>query len=80
MLQKLAIYVPDLDPSEILGVGATEIRNSFPAADVPGIVHGYMDGLQAAYALTIGTAGVSTVISLASRWRTLKGVNTAAAV
>jgi MFS transporter, DHA2 family, glioxin efflux transporter len=80
MLDKLAIYVPDLNPSAILGVGATEIRNVFPADTVPGIVHGYMDGLRAAYALSIATAGIATFISLASRWQTLKGANTVGAV
>jgi len=45
----------------------------FPADVIPGIVDSYMSGLKVAYAVAIASAGISVLISGASKWRNLKG-------
>ncbi|KAG4436754.1 hypothetical protein IFR05_007772 [Cadophora sp. M221] len=64
---------PSTTPAEVLTVGVTEIRDHFAADVVPGIVASYMDGLQAAYAIAIASAGIAVLFSLCSKWTNLKG-------
>lgn len=66
-------YAPTVDPSEVLGVGVTEIRDHFDAAVVPGIVLSYLEGLKAAYAVAIACAGIAALLSLCAKWTNLKG-------
>ena len=75
VLKKLPIYVPSVNPVEVFAVGATELKNVFSAAELVGIKHAYMDGLHAAWAIAIASAGVALVVSLFSKWRNLKGLN-----
>ncbi|KAH6712870.1 putative HC-toxin efflux carrier [Leptodontidium sp. 2 PMI_412] len=64
---------PLTTPAEVLTVGVTEIRDHFAADVVPGIVASYMNGLQAAYAIAIASAGIAVLLSLCSKWTNLKG-------
>ncbi|CZS92185.1 hypothetical protein WAI453_000124 [Rhynchosporium graminicola] len=66
-------YAPLTTPAEVLAVGVTEIRDHFAAGIVPGIVKSYMEGLQAAYAIAIASAGIAVLFSLCSKWTNLKG-------
>nr|KMM65541.1 GliA [Coccidioides posadasii RMSCC 3488] len=52
--------------------GATQIRTTFPANNVPGIVLAYMTGTKVALAISIGGAGAAFITSLFSDW---KGLN-----
>ena len=47
----------------------------FAGQQLLGIKHAYMDGLHAAWAIAIASAGVATILSLFSKWRNLKGLN-----
>lgn len=73
MLQRLPTHAPNVDVSKLLITGITELRDVFPAEDIPGIVDSYMGGLKVAYAVAIAATGISVIISLASKWRNLKG-------
>ncbi|CZT41210.1 probable vacuolar basic amino acid transporter 3 [Rhynchosporium secalis] len=66
-------YAPLTTPAEVLAVGVTEIRDHFAAGIVPGIVKSYMEGLQAAYAIAIASAGIAVLFSLCGKWTNLKG-------
>jgi MFS transporter, DHA2 family, glioxin efflux transporter len=66
-------YVSNIDPKSVVMVGVTEIRATFPADIVPGIVQAYMDGLRVDYAIAIASSGIAVLISLLSKWRNLKG-------
>jgi len=66
-------YVPNIDPASVVVVGVTEIRKTFPADIVPGIVQAYMDGLRVDYAIAIASSGIAVLISCLSRWKNLKG-------
>jgi hypothetical protein len=75
VLKKLPIYVPSVNPAQVFAVGATDLKNLFPAAELLGIQHAYMDGLHTAWAIAIASAGVALIVSLVSKWRNLKGLN-----
>jgi hypothetical protein len=73
MVQRLPTHAPDVDVAKLLGTGITDLRDVFPPEDIPGIVDSYMGGLKVAYAVAIAATGISVLISLASKWRNLKG-------
>ncbi|KAN0110016.1 major facilitator superfamily transporter [Hyaloscypha variabilis] len=75
VLKKLPVYVPSVDPAKVFAIGATELKNVFSAAEMVGIKHAYMDGLHAAWAIAIASAGVALIVSLFSKWRNLRGLN-----
>lgn len=73
LLGKLPSTAPTVDPQKVAATGVTELRNTFPAGTIPGIISAYMDGLKVAYAIAIASVGISVLISFASKWRNLKG-------
>ncbi|KAE9375543.1 putative HC-toxin efflux carrier [Stipitochalara longipes BDJ] len=70
---KLPITSPGVDPKSVVSVGVTQIRATFAASEVPGIIQAYMDGLKVAYAIAIAAAGISVLVSALSKWKNLKG-------
>jgi hypothetical protein len=75
IFKKLPIYAPSVNPAQVFAVGSTELKNVFSAQQLPEIQHAYMDGLHAACAIAIASAGVATIVSLFGKWRNLKGLN-----
>jgi MFS transporter, DHA2 family, glioxin efflux transporter len=75
VLKKLPIYAPSVDPAQVFAVGSTQLKTVFSAQQLPEIQHAYMDGLHAAWAIAIASAGVATIVSLFGKWRNLKGLN-----
>lgn len=73
MLAKLPFTAPSVDPSLVASTGVTELRNVFTAEQMPGIIVAYMDGLKISYAVAIAATGAALIISLASKWRNLRG-------
>lgn len=73
LTNRLPITAPSVDPAAVVLAGVGQIRESFSVDDVPGIVLAYMSGLKVAYALAIACAGISVLISAASKWTNLKG-------
>jgi hypothetical protein len=73
LLKRLPSTAPTVNPQQVVAVGVTELRNVFSADLIPGIINAYMDGLKVAYAIAIAAAGISVLISFASKWRNLKG-------
>ena len=73
LLGKLPLTAPMVDPKTVAATGVTELRNTFSADSIPGIISAYMSGLRVAYAIAIAAAGISVLISFASKWRNLKG-------
>ncbi|KAI0895981.1 MFS general substrate transporter [Annulohypoxylon nitens] len=62
---------PEVNPQLVVASGASELRNIFPANQIPGILLAYMEGLKAAFAVSVGMAGLSFVLSLACPWNRL---------
>ncbi|KAK4191252.1 major facilitator superfamily domain-containing protein [Podospora australis] len=71
LVKTLAISAPDVEPMSVLGVGVTQIREFFPAEQVPGILIAYMVGIKTAIAIAIGAVGFSLIVSLFFSWKRL---------
>ncbi|KAK3168983.1 hypothetical protein OEA41_005431 [Lepraria neglecta] len=55
----------------VIQAGATEIRASFAADTVPGIVETYLRGLRAVYVMVIVLTGVAALAATTNRWKKL---------
>ena len=73
LIKNLPITAPSVDPASVVSVGVTQIRATFAADVVPGIIQAYMDGLRVDYAIAIASSGVAVLVSFAAKWRNLKG-------
>ena len=74
LIRSLRVTVPDVDPSTLIGLGATEIRNNhFRNDQIPGIVVSYMRGIKVALEIAAAAAGASLLISLITSYTRLRG-------
>lgn len=64
LIREVPKYVPDLNPAVVVATGATQLRSTFSAADLPGVIRAYMSGLKDAYILGIALAGMAFLTSL----------------
>lgn len=67
----LARTAPDVNPGAVIGTGATRIRVSFNAQQVPGIIEAYMAGIKVTLALATALTGISALFSLLVQWKRL---------
>lgn len=73
MLSEIATRVPGVSPQLVVATGATELRTTFTAQQLPGILNAYMVGLRVPFAITIACACVTFVIAFLPRWESIKG-------
>lgn len=73
LLANLPIYAPEVDPVQVLRVGASELRRAFPPEQLPGILESYVAGLKGAFAAGIGFAGLALIASLLPEWKRIHG-------
>lgn len=73
LVKSLIKYVPNLNPASVVAIGATQIRTSFLASDLPGILLAYMDGLKVGFILAIALAGCSVIVGFFTPWTNIKG-------
>ncbi len=60
LLQGVSSNAPEIDPSHVLHTGASEVRDVFVGANLPGVLSSYMFGLKGAWALALAlTAGAA---------------------
>lgn len=71
LISTLSSTAPGVNPALVLVTGATEIRDVFTPAQVPGIVAAYMQGLKTVFAICTGTFGAAFLVSLCSSWKRL---------
>lgn len=71
MIQELARRLPEINPGMVLATGATQIRQAFPADQVPIILDAYMVGLKAVFAVMVAAYGMSTLVSVFGSWERL---------
>lgn len=67
----LASTLPDVNAGVALGTGATQIREVFTAEQIPFVIDGYVEGLKAVFAITIGAFGMATLVGFFGSWRRL---------
>lgn len=63
MLKTLAVTAPDVDPAKLIATGVSEIRDAFPADQIPGILIAYMDGLRIPFAIATATACTACILT-----------------
>lgn len=63
---------PNVGPYQVIGVGATEIRSTFPSYQISGIIDAYMDGITIALTIALATVAFSVLLSVLSPWNRLK--------
>lgn len=73
LIKKLRIYVPSVSPLSVISIGATQIRSSFPADVIPGIIKAEMDGVHVVFALAIAAAGIGMLFTIGAKWVNLQG-------
>ncbi|KAL8933075.1 MAG: hypothetical protein Q9216_006533 [Gyalolechia sp. 2 TL-2023] len=71
LLSNLPTLAPTVDPEAVIQAGATEIRSTFAADAVPGIVAAYLKGLRAVYILVIAFTGAAAIAAATNRWERL---------
>jgi hypothetical protein len=73
LLSELVKNAPDIDPMKVIAAGATGLRDTFTAEQLPGMLVSYMAALRVTYAMAIATSGCATIIALFAPWKTIKG-------
>jgi MFS transporter, DHA2 family, glioxin efflux transporter len=73
LLDRLVTDAPRVNPMQVVAVGATALRDSFPPSDIPGILTAYMSGLRVAFLMSVVLSGVSAIVSLAMPLKSVKG-------
>lgn len=73
LVAEVLMNAPGVNPTVVVAVGATGLRQAFTEDQLPGIILSYMTALKSVYAFTIGLAGVTTTIGASSSWKSIKG-------
>lgn len=73
LLEGLAKYVPNLDPTIILKTGATSIQQTVDKSDLPGVTLAYNDALTQAFLVAAIMASFTIIGSAAIEWKSVKG-------
>jgi hypothetical protein len=60
-----------IDHTRVTKAGAAELRNVFAASELPSVIFAYTEGLRAAFAVSIGMAGMAVLVSLLCPWSRL---------
>ena len=68
LVTHLKVNVPEIDPKIVIGLGATQFRNSLPATAIPGVLLSYMQSLHTLFILATTLAGVATLVCLIAKW------------
>ncbi|KAF2094033.1 MFS general substrate transporter, partial [Rhizodiscina lignyota] len=63
LLQTAPRFVPGTDPHQIVATGATQLRSTFSASQLPGVIRAYMSGLKDAFLLAVALAAGSVLVS-----------------
>lgn len=69
LIATLPSTAPGVDPLAVYATGSTELRQVFPADEIPGIILAYLQAIKAAFAVSIGMVGTAFVLSLILPWK-----------
>ncbi|KAG0645789.1 putative efflux pump gsfJ [Hyphodiscus hymeniophilus] len=72
LIKKLSVTDPSVSPLKVIGTGATDVRSTFSATDLPFILRAYVDGIQTAFIVAIALASVCTIIAFGAPWKKLE--------
>ena len=67
-----SISIPDFDPTSIVKIGATELRQYVPAASLPSVLNAYNHALIVTYQVGLAMAALSIIGSATIEWKNIK--------
>jgi hypothetical protein len=73
LIKNLKTVVPDLDPSIVLVVGATELKSQIEKQYLPGVLSAYNLALTQTFYVSVATATMSIVGAAFVQWKSMKG-------
>lgn len=73
LITNLASNVPSLDPSIVLKVGATSLREKVGPEQIAGVLSAYNDALMHAFYVSVAMASFSIIGSAGMEWKSVKG-------
>lgn len=66
-------YAPNVSPKVVIDAGATNLRKTISAADLPAVLKAYMLSLDQAYVIPIAVGAIATICSCFVEWKSVKG-------
>jgi EmrB/QacA subfamily drug resistance transporter len=73
LLKNMKADVPAIDPTIILHVGATDLKNNIPARFLPAVQVAYNGALTHTWYIAVAMASLSILGALAVQWKSIKG-------
>jgi hypothetical protein len=64
---------PGVDPQVVISAGAAYLRKVISAAQLPGVLVAYMDGLKQAFVISIACGAIGTICACFVEWKSTKG-------
>ncbi|KAL9082712.1 MAG: hypothetical protein Q9165_008811 [Trypethelium subeluteriae] len=71
MLHRLKTAFPNVNASQVINTGATEIQQVFRGADLAAVLDAYMVGIKDVFAFSLATSALTVLIALAIPLRRL---------
>ncbi|KAA8646326.1 uncharacterized protein ATNIH1004_007753 [Aspergillus tanneri] len=78
LIRRIQETVSGLSPSAVIGAGASALRKTFTAEQLPGVLTAYTDGLTGAFAVATALLVISAPLALLARWEKFKAGGTTA--
>ncbi|KAF2474665.1 MFS general substrate transporter [Lindgomyces ingoldianus] len=75
LIKNLRSVVPDLNPSLVLTVGATELKNAIPQQFLHGVLTAYNRTLTQTFYVSVATGVASILGAIFVEWKSMKGKN-----
>jgi hypothetical protein len=75
LTKKLHQTDPSVSALKVIGTGATDVRTTFSATDLPFILNAYVKGIQTAFIVSITFAALCTVLAFAAPWKKLESAD-----
>ncbi|KAH8731344.1 major facilitator superfamily domain-containing protein [Phaeosphaeriaceae sp. PMI808] len=73
LIKNLRTVVPELDPSFVLTVGATELKKAIPTNSLAGVLTAYNLALTQTFYVSVAAAAVSITGAAFVQWKSMKG-------
>jgi hypothetical protein len=74
LISEIPKYAPSIDPSIVIHVGATSLRNDIPAQFLPGVQHAYNIALTSTWYISVAMSALQIIGALAVEWKSVKGM------
>lgn len=72
LTKKLRELDPSVDPLQVIGTGATDVRITFAPVDMPFILQAYVEGIRTAFVVAIAFACACTIIAFGAKWQKMQ--------